>query len=74
MSSTPVDDWTLVREKFEALVRERSDNIDDLLRGGIAIFQKTSSAIQAPRRLHSAARSRKNRWVDKLPSCFMRSR
>jgi hypothetical protein len=31
MSSTPVDDWTLVREKFEALVRERSDNIDDLL-------------------------------------------
>jgi hypothetical protein len=31
MSSKPVDDWTLVREKFEALVRERSDNIDDLL-------------------------------------------
>ena len=31
MSRTPVDDWTLVREKFEALVRERSDNIDDLL-------------------------------------------
>jgi hypothetical protein len=31
MSSAPVDDWTLVREKFEALVRERSDNIDDLL-------------------------------------------
>jgi hypothetical protein len=31
MSNTQVDDWTLVREKFEALVRERSDNIDDLL-------------------------------------------
>jgi hypothetical protein len=31
MSSAPDDDWTLVREKFEALVRERSDNIDDLL-------------------------------------------
>ena len=31
MSSKPTDDWTLVREKFEALVRERSDNIDDLL-------------------------------------------
>ena len=31
MSSAQVDDWTLVREKFEALVRERSDNIDDLL-------------------------------------------
>ena len=31
MSSAPVDDWTLVRNKFEALVRERSDNIDDLL-------------------------------------------
>src|SRR6476469_8712429 len=31
MSRTPVDDWTLVREKFEVLMRERSDNIDDLL-------------------------------------------
>jgi hypothetical protein len=31
MSGAPVDDWTLVRKKFEALVRERSDNIDDLL-------------------------------------------
>ena len=31
MSNTQVDDWTLVREKFEALVRERSDNIDDFL-------------------------------------------
>jgi hypothetical protein len=29
--NTQVDDWTLVRQKFEALVRERSDNIDDLL-------------------------------------------
>jgi hypothetical protein len=28
--NTQVDDWTLVRQKFEALVRERSDNIDDL--------------------------------------------
>ena len=31
MSNTQVDDRALVREKFEALVRERSDNIDDLL-------------------------------------------
>ena len=31
MPNTQVDDWTLVRQKFEALVRERSDNIDDLL-------------------------------------------
>jgi len=31
MSSNPVDEWSLVREQFEALVRERSDNIDDLL-------------------------------------------
>jgi hypothetical protein len=31
MSSSPVDEWTLVREQFEALVRERADNIDDLL-------------------------------------------
>jgi len=31
MSSNPVDEWSLVREQFEVLVRERSDNIDDLL-------------------------------------------
>ena len=31
MSSNPVDEWSLVRKQFEALVRERSDNIDDLL-------------------------------------------
>jgi hypothetical protein len=31
MSSNPVDEWSLVRDQFEALVRERSDNIDDLL-------------------------------------------
>jgi len=31
MSSNPVDKWNLVREQFEALVRERSDNIEDLL-------------------------------------------
>ena len=31
MSSNPVDEWSLVRERFEVLVRERSDNIDDLL-------------------------------------------
>jgi hypothetical protein len=31
MSSNPVDEWSLVRDQFEVLVRERSDNIDDLL-------------------------------------------
>jgi hypothetical protein len=31
MSSNPADKWNLVREQFEALVRERSDNIADLL-------------------------------------------
>ena len=31
MSSNPVDKWNLVREQFEALARERSDNIEDLL-------------------------------------------
>ena len=31
MPSNPVDEWSLVRDQFEALVRERSDNIDDLL-------------------------------------------
>jgi alpha-ketoglutarate-dependent taurine dioxygenase len=31
MSSSPVDEWSLVREQFQTLVRERSDNIDDLL-------------------------------------------
>jgi hypothetical protein len=31
MSSNPADKWNLVREQFEALVRERSDNIEDLL-------------------------------------------
>ena len=25
------DEWTLVREQFDALVRERSDNIEDIL-------------------------------------------
>ena len=31
MSSNPVDEWSLVRDQFEVLMRERSDNIDDLL-------------------------------------------
>ena len=31
MSSSPVDEWSLVRQQFQTLVRERSDNIDDLL-------------------------------------------
>jgi hypothetical protein len=31
MPSNPVDEWSLVRDQFEALVRERSDNIENLL-------------------------------------------
>jgi hypothetical protein len=31
MSSNSVDEWSLVRDQFEVLMRERSDNIDDLL-------------------------------------------
>ena len=32
MSLDPtVNEWTVVREQFEALVRERSDNIEDIL-------------------------------------------
>jgi hypothetical protein len=32
MSGDPtVNEWTLVRERFEALVHERADNIEDLL-------------------------------------------
>jgi hypothetical protein len=31
MSSNPVDEWSFVREQFEALVRECSDNMEDLL-------------------------------------------
>jgi hypothetical protein len=30
MPSNPVDEWNLVKEQFEALVRERPDNIEDL--------------------------------------------
>ena len=32
MSGDPrVNEWTLVRERFEALVHERADNIEDVL-------------------------------------------
>ena len=31
MPSNPVDEWSVVRDQFEALVRERSDNIENLL-------------------------------------------
>ncbi len=31
MPSNPVDEWSLVTDQFEALVRERSDNIENLL-------------------------------------------
>ena len=32
MASDPnVNEWTLVRERFDALLRERSDNIEDIL-------------------------------------------
>jgi hypothetical protein len=30
MSSNSVDEWNLVKEQFEALVRARPDNIEDL--------------------------------------------
>jgi len=32
MSSEPaINEWTLVREQFDALVRQRADNIEDIL-------------------------------------------
>ena len=32
MSSDPaVNEWTLVRDQFDALVRQRADNIEDIL-------------------------------------------
>ena len=30
-SGPPVNEWTLVREQFDALVRQRADNIEDIL-------------------------------------------
>ena len=43
MSSDPnVNEWTLVREQFDALLRERSDNIEDILD---ALFRNRFSEV-----------------------------
>ena len=69
MSSNPVDEWSLVREQFEALVRERSDNIDDLLD---AQFCKRFSQLithatdRARLRAHSESEGARTRAKDPL--------
>ena len=43
MSSDPaVNEWNLVREQFDALVRERADNIEDILD---AVFRTRCSQL-----------------------------
>jgi len=45
MSGDPTkDEWNLVREQFDALVRERSDNIEDVLD---ALFRNRVSELIA---------------------------
>ena len=60
MSSEPnVNEWTLVREQFDALLRERSDNIEDILD---ALFRNRFSEVitRAAERESRAGRVRKS--------------
>jgi len=60
MSSDPkVNEWTLVREQFDALLRERSDNIEDILD---ALFRNRFSEVitRAAERESRAGRVRKS--------------
>jgi hypothetical protein len=60
MSSDPkVNEWTLVREQFDALLRERSDNIEDILD---ALFRNRFSEVitRAAERESRAGRGRKS--------------
>jgi hypothetical protein len=60
MSSDPkVNEWTLVREQFDALLRERSDNIEDVLD---ALFRNRFSEVitRAAERESRAGRGRKS--------------
>jgi len=56
MSSDPaVNEWTLVRDQFDALVRQRADNIEDVLD---ALFRSRFTQLIT----HAAERKkRKNR-------------
>jgi hypothetical protein len=60
MSSDPkVNEWTLVREQFDALLRERSDNIEDILD---ALFRNRFSEVitRAAERESRSGRGRKS--------------
>ena len=59
MSSDPaVNEWTLVRDQFDALVRQRADNIEDVLD---ALFRSRFTQLITHAAERKKRKKRKNR-------------
>ena len=59
MSSDPVvNEWTLVRDQFDALLRQRADNIEDILD---ALFRSRFSQLITQAAERKNRKNRKNR-------------